>query len=98
MVLTQVCLLIISIRSIEIFIQYIYNLLKKFIKARNGETYSVTSYKRLSTDCTYEFHAEVVSMASAKGTTIKEYVLGAVMMRLKKDRRDPRKNISLKNS
>jgi len=90
MVFAYTCFLVVIIgRSIEFILEMIYKVISHCIKSmkhrRNGEAHSSSAYKRLSADVTYSLHEEVVSMAAFKGMTIKEYVLGAVMTRLKLD-------------
>jgi hypothetical protein len=85
---------VVLVRFIELVLELFYrSYLKPKTSTKSGESYSSTSYKRLSTDVTPEVHKEVVDMATRKGTTIKEYVLVAIMTRLKADTKKLEKSI-----
>ena len=85
MVFTQLCFIVVTALFVEWLLKRIYTYICRFLRKKNGESYSSTSYKRLSTDVTYTIHQQVVDMATLKGITLKEYVLGAIMARLKLD-------------
>lgn len=92
------------VRFIELLLEFFYRSYwkpKAYTKSgesytKSGESYSSTSYKRLATDVTPEIHKEVVDMATRKGTTIKEYILGAIMTRLNADKKKLEKAMELK--
>lgn len=85
MVITQLFFVVIAIRAIELFLESIYCFIKKFYRTNKREDHSSISYKRLSTDVSFDLHTQVCEAAAIKGITLKEYVLGAIMTRLKRD-------------
>jgi hypothetical protein len=85
------------VRFIELLLEFFYrSYWKPKAYTKSGESYSSTSCKRLATDVTPEIHKEVVDMATRKGTTIKEYILGAIMTRLNADKKKLEKAMELK--
>ena len=93
MVITQLFFVVIATRAIELFLESIYCFIKKFYRTNKREDHSTNkredhssiSYKRLSTDVSFDLHTQVCEAAAIKGITLKEYVLGAIMTRLKRD-------------
>ena len=85
MVITQLFFVVIAIRAIELFLESIYCFIKKFYRTNKREDHSSISYKRLSADVSFDLHTQVCEAAAIKGITLKEYVLGAIMTRLKRD-------------
>lgn len=85
MAITQLFFVVIAIRAIELFLESIYCFIKKFYRTNKREDHSSISYKRLSTDVSFDLHTQVCEAAAIKGITLKEYVLGAIMTRLKRD-------------
>jgi hypothetical protein len=79
------CLVVIVGRFVEFILNLLYTQISHFFSKPSRERKD-PSYKRLSADVSIEFHQEVSEMASKKSMTLKEYILGAVMMRLKLDK------------
>lgn len=86
MVFSQLCLIVFTVRGIELFIQYLYHYIKNICTSKITKEKKEQSYKRLSADVSHEFHQEVSEMATKRNVTLKEYILGAIMMRLKLDK------------
>lgn len=79
------CLVVIVGRFVEFILNVLYTQIAHFFSKPTREKKD-PSYKRLSADVSFEFHQEVSDMAKVKSMTLKEYILGAVMMRLKLDK------------
>jgi hypothetical protein len=76
---------VILVRVMEWIIQMFYIRIVKLFHVPK-KTHQDPLSKRLSADVSIEFHAEVCAMATQRHVTIKEYIIGAVMMRMKLDR------------
>jgi hypothetical protein len=81
------CLVVIVGRFVEFILNVLYIQIAHFFSKPAREKKD-PSYKRLSADVSIEFHNEVSEMASKRNVTLKEYIIGAVMMRLKLDKSD----------
>ena len=86
MVFTHLCIIVVVVRAIELALQSLYELIIQFFSKSSPREKKDPQYKRLSADVSIELHHEVSEMASKRNVTLKEYIIGAVMMRLKLDR------------
>ena len=82
----QLTLIVLCVRTIETILQYVYAYVLNMFTSKSTREKKEPAYKRLSADCSIELHQEVSDMAKKRNVTLKEYILGAIMMRLKLDK------------
>lgn len=80
-----IILLLFAFKIVDISTQMAFAYAKSFLFHASKDRTNPT-FKRFTTDVSFELHKEVQDMALLKNTTLREYVLEAIITRLRYDR------------
>lgn len=79
-----ILLLLIAFKVVDISTQVAFSYARAYFHQKNRERKD-PSFKRLTTDVSFEIHRQVSDMAELRQISLRDYIMGAIMTRLKYD-------------